>query len=98
MQGAINYELEVVQPSTQSVVFETDKTSRDQYIEAFSMGGTYQWRVTAFGSEGTAICTTEPFTFEKPAYVPSQNNNGGDNDGGNPAPPPPPPPTIGPGT
>ncbi len=90
MQGAITYKLEIILPSSQSVFFETNNTSRDQYIEAFSMGGAYQWKVTAFNANGKIICSTEPFTFEKPEYnPPSQNHNnggqddGGDDDGGN---------------
>ncbi len=91
MQGAITYKIEITLPSSQSVFFETNDTSRDQYIEAFSMGGIYQWKVTAFNANGEVICSTEPFTFEKPEYNPppqNQNNGSGDDseggdDGGN---------------
>ena len=81
MQGAIIYRLEIILPSAQSVFFETNNASRDQYIEAFSMGGTYQWKVIAFNASGEIICAAEPFTFEKPEYSPpsqNQNNGGGD--------------------
>jgi len=82
MQGATTYKLEIVFPSMQSIFFESNSTSRDQYIEAFSMGGKYQWKVTAFDVNGMEICTAESFTFEKPEYKPpSQNNNGGDGSG-----------------
>jgi len=77
MQGAVNYKLEITLPSSQSVIFETNKISRDQYLEAFSMGGKYQWKVIAFDAKNKVICTAEPFTFEKSAYVPPKNNGGG---------------------
>lgn len=81
MQGAVIFKLEIILPSKQSVFFDSDKTSRDQYIEAFGMGGVYQWKVTAFNTSGEIICAAEPFTFEKPEYSPpsqNQNNGGGD--------------------
>ena len=84
MQGAISYKLEIIFPSAQSVFFETNNTSRDQYLEAFSMGGTYQWKVTAFDATGKIICFAESFAFEKPEYNPppqNQNNGSGDDDG-----------------
>lgn len=90
IQGAVSYKLEIILPSSQSVAFETNNSSRDQYIEAFGMGGIYLWKVIAFDISGKIICAAEPFTFEKPEYyLPSQNqNNGGDDgeggdDGGN---------------
>lgn len=83
MQGATSYKLEIIFPSMQSVFFETNDRNRDQYIEAFSMGGTYQWRVIAFDANGEVICSAESFTFEKPEYnPPSQNQNNGDGDDG----------------
>ena len=84
MQGAIIYRLEIILPSNQSVFFETNNASRDQYLEAFSMGGTYQWKVTAFDATGKIICFAESFAFEKPEYNPppqNQNNGSGDDDG-----------------
>jgi len=81
MQGAILYKLEITLPSNQSVIFETDKMSRDQYLEAFSMGGKYQWQVSAFDTNSTVICTSEPFVFEKDIYTPPHNNGGGNDDG-----------------
>ena len=86
MQGATIYKLEIIFPSMQSVFFETIDRNRDQYIEAFSMGGTYQWKVTAFNANGEVICSAESFTFEKPEYNPpsqNQNNSGGDDGGSN---------------
>jgi len=85
MQEATLYKLEIIFPSGQSVIFETNSTTRDQYFEAFVMGGKYQWKVTAFDISGIEICSAESFTFEKPEYnPPAQNSGGGDggNDGG----------------
>lgn len=84
MQEATLYKLEIIFPSGQSVIFETNNTTRDQYIEAFVMGGKYQWKVTAFDIGGIEICSAESFTFEKPEYNPPAQNNGGggENDGG----------------
>jgi hypothetical protein len=78
MPGVTNYKLEIIFPSGQSVTFETNNTNRDQYLEALSLGGTYQWKVTAFDANGAVICTAEPFSFEKAAFVPNQNGGGGD--------------------
>lgn len=41
------------------------------------MAGTFQWHVIALDNSGATICTSKPFTFEKPEYKPPQNNNGG---------------------
>ena len=90
MPEAVNYELEIILPSTQSILFQTSETSRAQYIEAISMGGEFYWQVSAFDTNGAILCTAEAFTFEKPEYViPSSNPKGGS--GGEVVPPPPPP-------
>ncbi len=80
MAGAVTYELEIILPSKQSVIFKTSETSRAQYIEAISMGGEFYWQVSAFDMDGAILCTTEAFTFEKPEYIipiPSSNGGGG---------------------
>jgi hypothetical protein len=70
MPGAVKYKLEIILPNNQPVVFETAKTSRDQYIEVITMGGVFHWHVTALDASNSIICTTEPFTFTKPEYIP----------------------------
>ncbi len=80
MEGAGRYKLEIILPAGQAVVFETDGPGRDQYLEAFSMGGVYQWQVTAFDASGTMLCAAGPFTFEKTEYTAPQNNGGGGGD------------------
>jgi hypothetical protein len=78
MPGAAFYVMNIILPSGISFSFETEQTFRDQYIEAFTPGGSYQWNVTAIGSDRkqTKICSSELATFSKPASaVPPQNND-----------------------
>ena len=89
MPGAVNYKLEIILPTNQPVVFETPKTSRDQYIEAIAMGGVFHWQVTAFDVSNAIICSTEQFTFTKPEYIPPEPTptstiESGDTTGGGP--------------
>ncbi len=79
------YILNIILPSGDIVPFETDQTYHDQYMEAFSTGGEYQWRVVAQGKDGSEICVSEIVRFKKSAYTPPQNsiNSGGSDDGEN---------------
>ena len=63
------YVLTIIQPSGNTVSFDTKQTFRDQYMEAFSMGGSYQWKVTAIVQDRkrNEICNSELATFSKPA-------------------------------
>lgn len=81
MPGASFYVMNIILPSGISFSFETEQTFRDQYIEAFTPGGSYQWNVTAIGSDRkqTKICSSELATFSKPASAPPPQNN--DDDG-----------------
>ena len=90
MQGAEKYAVEFMLPSGQTVIFEATETSHTRYIETFLAGGVFMWQVTAFDNANTVLCSTEPFTFEKPAYTPpaSKNNGGGDGGSGEIQPPP----------
>jgi hypothetical protein len=75
---AASYVLNIILPSGISFAFETEQTFRDQYIEAFSSAGSYQWNVTVIGSDRkrTRICSSELATFSKPASaVPPQPDN-----------------------
>jgi hypothetical protein len=63
--GAAYYELRITLPSQQPVMFRTEGNSRDQYLEAFWMGGRYGWMVTAFDHNGSVLCNSDIFTFEK---------------------------------
>lgn len=69
VNAASFYVLDLILPSGTTVSFETKQTFRNQYMEAFSAGGTYQWKVTAFTQDRkrNAICSSELATFNKPA-------------------------------
>lgn len=82
MQEAAWYQWQFTFPSGQVVTFGTVNPSNTCYIESFLAGGIYKWQVIALDDNNSAICIAEPFTFEKPAYVPTQINSGGGNDGG----------------
>ena len=90
MNEAGSYVLNIIPPSGETVTFETDQTFRDRYMEAFTAGGEYQWQVTAKGADGSEICISKAFVFDKPAYE-KTNNNGNSGDGGGDWTPPPPP-------
>ncbi len=78
MPGVAFYVLNIILPSGTSFSFETEQTFRNQYIEAFSPGGSYQWNVTAIGADRkqTRLCSSELATFSKPASAaPPQNDN-----------------------
>lgn len=70
MPGAASYRLEIILPTSQSVIFETTYTSRGQYIEAIRIGGEFHWRVSALDISNQIICVTELFSFIKPEYIP----------------------------
>lgn len=71
------YRLEIVPPIGQVIVFNTEKTSRDQYIEAIWMGGNFQWHVSVLDSAGNKVCMSNKFTFNKPEYAPPPPPSGG---------------------
>ncbi len=81
MDEAGKYVLSIILPSGDIVPFETDQTFHDQYVEAFSMGGEYQWQVIAQSIDGSDICVGEIARFNKSAYQPPKENGGGGNDG-----------------
>lgn len=80
MHGASYYVLNIILPSGVTISFETKETSRNQYMEAFSPGGNYQWNVTAIGPERkpTEICSSELAAFSKTASAPPPQNNNDD--------------------
>ena len=80
-----NYVLNIILPSGDFVPFEIDQTFRDRYMEAFVVGGEYQWQVIAQDTNGSEICVSEVAKFDKSAYQPPKSNggnNGGNGDGG----------------
>ena len=56
---ALSYALNIVMPSGQTVSFETQETSREQYIDVFSAAGQYQWKVIAQDRKRQEICSSE---------------------------------------
>jgi len=76
------YVLNMILPTGDVVPFETDQPFHARYMEAFSIGGEYQWQVVAQGKDGSQICISEIAKFNKPTYQPPKNNggeNGSDN-------------------
>jgi len=80
--AATRYQLQITFPNGQVVSLDSNNANNTRYIESFLAGGVYTWKVIALDNNGKVICTTEPFTFEKPAYDPPSQNNGGGDDGG----------------
>lgn len=80
MDGAAFYVLEIIQPSGAAASFETKQTFRDQYMEAFWTGGSYQWRVIAIAQERkrTELCRSELAMFSKSASNPPPQTNDDD--------------------
>jgi len=85
MDEAGKYVLNIILPSGEIVPFKSDQTFRDQYMEAFVVGGEYQWQVIAQSADGSEICVSEIATFDKSAYEKPKgagNGNGSDVSGG----------------
>jgi hypothetical protein len=76
MNEATFYALNLMLPSGETVSFETKQTFREQYMEAFSAGGKYEWKVIAQDRKRSEICSSALATFSKPAYEqPKQPRN-----------------------
>ena len=69
------YALNIILPTGETVTFETNEATHDRYMEAFTQGGTYQWNVTALGVDGSQICVSEVFAFEKPVIPQKQSES-----------------------
>ena len=83
LDEAGKYVLNIILPSGGIVPFETDQTFRDQYMEAFSAGGEYQWQIVAQSTDGSEICVSEVVSFDKSAYEqPKDGSNDGGGNGG----------------
>lgn len=77
MRNATFYVLNITLPSGVIVSWETDQTSRDQYMEAFPAGGEYQWNVVVQDRKKSEICSSEVATFSKAVYYaprPTEDN------------------------
>jgi hypothetical protein len=69
--GAQSYTITFHDPNGTRITITTSSTNADFYIEVLPAGGTYEWSVTAFGADGSAICTTESSSFSKPQGEPT---------------------------
>jgi len=76
------YVLNIILPSGDIVAFETDQNFHDQYMEAFSMGGVYQWQVIAKSKNGGKICVSQVAAINKSAYKQPKDGSSGSGDGG----------------
>jgi len=76
IHDATFYVLIIVLPSGVTASFDTKVTFRGQYMEAFSAGGQYQWKVIAQDRKRKELCSSELATFSKPASnLPTQPMN-----------------------
>jgi hypothetical protein len=66
VEGAANYRVDVLVPVGQTVTFNFNETSRDIYMQNIQLPGRYEWQVTAEDANGSAICSSETFSFERP--------------------------------
>jgi len=66
LEGADVYLLTFTLPPDDEVIFETDGTTRDRYMEAFGMAGEFEWNVSALNADGLELCQSDFFTFTKP--------------------------------
>lgn len=57
---------------------QTDSNSATFYIEVLPTGGSYEWFVTAYGSDGTEICSSNSRIFSKPQADPTEKPQPGD--------------------
>jgi hypothetical protein len=68
--GAQTYIITFTNSKGHVVEFETTDTNIEKYIEGFvPQPGEYSWKITAYGADGSAICSTEE-TFSKPDSFP----------------------------
>jgi len=80
IEGADSYILRFTLPSGNIVEFETDEAAKDRYMEAFEMGGEFEWNVIVYNLNGDEICISESALFTKPAL---NSSNGDEKDGNN---------------
>ena len=65
LNEASTYQLNLILPDGESVTMETDRTSRDRYLEAYRQSGEYQWSVTPLDADGQPICISNTLSFIK---------------------------------
>lgn len=84
LDEAALYSLNFIFPDGLTLEFETNETTKNRYMEAFSMhpaytqDGKHQWNVTALNAAGEEICISDIFVFTKP----QSDGDSGDGNGG----------------
>ena len=71
--GATSYIVTFTYPNGTQATFETTNTNLTRFMESMPKAGTYSWEVTALGSTGGEICTSQSASFSKPAPVPTRH-------------------------
>lgn len=69
--GAQNYIVTFIDEFGRRAIIQAKQTSTTNYIEIFPNGGQYNWFVTAYGADGSEICSTTASTFSKPQGDPT---------------------------
>lgn len=82
------YELTFINADSSTARIQTQTTNAQFYIEVLPKGGSYQWFVTAYGSDGTALCSSNSATFSKPQADPTEKPKPTDDPNDVPANPP----------
>ena len=78
LEDAEIYLLNFTLPTGDIVTFETDGTTRDRYMEAFSMAGEFEWNVTALNNS-EKLCNSDFYVFtksQKPSKGSGSKGNG----------------------
>jgi hypothetical protein len=70
--GADYYVITFINADGSSARIPSTTNSTAFYIEALPAGGTYDWFVTAYGSDGAEICSSPSVNFSKPKADPTQ--------------------------
>lgn len=69
--GAEYYVITFIDANGNRAVIETTQTNPAYYAEILPNGGQYEWFVTAYGADGSEICSTTSNTFSKPQGDPT---------------------------
>jgi hypothetical protein len=69
---AQTYVLTFVKEDGSTAKIMTNTNSAEFYIEVLPAGGNYQWFVTAYGADGSELCTSTSSTFSKPQADPTE--------------------------
>ena len=70
--GAQTYVLTFVKEDGNTAKILTNTNSSEFFIEVLPAGGNYQWFVTAYGADGSELCSSTSSTFSKPQADPTE--------------------------